>query len=697
MSQYFATYNPAGVFTTSTITDYIGFDDTGEQTGKIVTQSYSTRTITFTKEAYMAWQQGGAKPPCCNTCQLKAGTIEFFWWPDLAQTTTTTSDPVTSPTSNVTALVTATGKDGFVFTSPTVYMAFSSLYAKNFCGTVGEIWENTTIGFHPSEISTINEYSYTYYSYFTTTERGSTITGVAGAKGTRLPPSPLKYADLAQNCSTISGYVYFENNPQNDIGGGWEHDPCHPVLAIPKALLNMQQAWQDAQCTVLDGYGAYDPPIALTPATAAAQPSLPPQPGKTDTHTGAPVTTTHAALPDSQPTTLPNQESVPGNSLSETTWTIGRPTPETPIIQPSQSGLDTRSAAGTETETRQFKPHVEASGTALSSIGRTLQNVGAGQQQPVQTTVEVFTIIEVTINPAGTTSVLTRTTEAILQPARTVVQATTDRGGFVTMKTIIEAETGHPGQQSGNGGTVYTILHETALADGRTTLIPSVVLLGGPSLAQLEESGVDAVVPIITAGGNVYTADSNYAYDIGGTMLKPGGTVTVDGTTIQLGIDGTTATINGQNVTLAKVTASGNPDTTIAVGSDILSGDATGGFVVAPGTTLSIGGSSVTLSGTAYALKTNSAGETLLIAGPIDASSTVGNVADYIMSVIGQTDSRNDANARATASTTRDEGSTATREAETTSTVSSGATTMINKGWLSSWCFAIILALRASI
>ena len=35
MSQYFATYNPTGVFTTSTITDYIGFDDTGEQTGKI--------------------------------------------------------------------------------------------------------------------------------------------------------------------------------------------------------------------------------------------------------------------------------------------------------------------------------------------------------------------------------------------------------------------------------------------------------------------------------------------------------------------------------------------------------------------------------------------------------------------------------------------------------------------------------------
>ncbi|CAK1355921.1 hypothetical protein CB0940_00407 [Cercospora beticola] len=695
MSQYFATYNPTGVFTTSTITDYIGFDDTGEQTGKIVTQSYSTRTITFTKEAYMAWQQGGAKPPCCNTCQLKAGTIEFFWWPDLAQITTTTSDPVASPTNNV--IVTAMGKDGLVFTSPTVYMAFSSLYAKNFCGTVGEIWENTTIGFHPSEISTINEYSYTYYSYFTTTERGSTITGLADAKGTRLPPSPLKYADLAQNCSTISGYVYFEKNPQNDVGGGWEHDPCHPVLAIPKALLNMQQAWQDAQCTVLDGYGAYDPPIALTPATAAATPTLPPQPDKTDTHTEAPVTTTHTALPDSQPTNLPNQGIVSGNEPSETTWTIGPPTPETPIIQPSQSDLDTPFVLGTETETRQFKPHVEASGKALSSIGRTLQNVGAGQQQPVQTTVEVFTIIEVTINPAGTTSVLTRTTEAILQPARTVVQATTDRGGFVTMKTIIEAEKGKPGQQVGNDGTVYTILHESTLADGRRTVVPSVVLLGGAIPAQLEGSGAHVAVPIITAGGNVYTANSNYAFDIDGTMLKPGGTVTVDGTTLRLGVDGMTAIINGQTVPMAKVTSSEVPDTTITVGGNILTGDATGGFVVAPGTILSIGGSSVIISGTAYALKTNSAGETLLIAGPSDASSTAGNVAGYIMSVIGETHSRNEANARARTSTTRNEGSTATREVETTSTVSSATSTTINKTWLPSWCFAIILALIASI
>ncbi|KAM3418689.1 hypothetical protein BST61_g4666 [Cercospora zeina] len=684
-------YNPTGVFTTSTITDYVGFDDTGEQTGKIITQSYSTRTITFTKEAYMAWQQGGAKPPCCNTCQLKAGTIEFFWWPGLAKSTKPASDQVTAPASNAVEPVTAVAKDGFVFTSPTVYMAFSSLYAKNFCGTVGEIWENTTIGFHPSDISTSNEYSFTYSSYYTTTVEGSTLTVLSDTKGTRLPPSPLKYGDLAQDCSTISGYVYFENNPQNDIAGGWELDPCHPVLAIPTALLNMQQAWQDAQCTVLDGYGAYDPPIALTPATAAAKPTLPAQPGRTHTHTETPVTTTHTALPDSKSTSLlDNDGSVFEGKSSETTWTIGLSTPRPPVIQPSQSELNTPAATRTESESRKFQPHIEASGTMLS--GSQLPDVGPGQQRPMQTSVEVFTIIEVTVNPAGSTSILTRTTEAILQPARTSVQGATDRGGFVTMKTLVGGEEGNAEQQGGADGTAYTILRESTLVDGQTTVIPSVVLLAGAILAQLGEPGVNVAVPVITAAGNVYSANFDHAFDIDGTILMPGGSVTADGTIIQLGTDGLTATIHGNPMPLTQVALDSDSDTTITVGRYILTGDATACFVVSLGTTLSNDGPSVTISGTAYALKTNSAGETLLVAAPTDVSTTGANVAGYIMSVIGgENESIDNARSGSTTSTARDERSTATGEAGTTSTVSSAMDTWSSTRWLALWCSVSIL------
>ena len=62
-SSYTSTYDPTGKFTTSTRTWYQGYDNAGNQTGDIVTQSYATSTYTFTYEGYLAYQQGGAEPP----------------------------------------------------------------------------------------------------------------------------------------------------------------------------------------------------------------------------------------------------------------------------------------------------------------------------------------------------------------------------------------------------------------------------------------------------------------------------------------------------------------------------------------------------------------------------------------------------------------------------------------------------------
>ncbi|KAF7184987.1 hypothetical protein HII31_13610 [Pseudocercospora fuligena] len=296
MTNFFNTYNPTNSLTTSTVTDYQGFYGTGTDSSNVVTQTYSTRTVTFTEQNYMAYQLGGAKSPCCNSCHISAGTIQFYWWPDLASPTATTTS------SGSIRTVTSVAPNGFVFTSPSVYMAFKSVYAKNFCGTVGDIWYNTTIGFHPDDISTINAYTTTYTSEYTTTEDGSVYTVEASAAGTQPPPSRLKYTDLAQNCSTLPGYNYFPNDPQNDIDGGFDHDPCHPVLDIPQALINLQDAWKDNHCQRADSFsGAYDPPIALTQVDEAAQPTLPggAQPGNSGTApSSARMTGSYTALPD---------------------------------------------------------------------------------------------------------------------------------------------------------------------------------------------------------------------------------------------------------------------------------------------------------------------------------------------------------------------------------------------------------------
>ena len=46
--------------------------------------------------------------------------------------------------------------------SPSIYVAFNSLYATNLCGTVGtEVNEATTIAFAPSGLSTATDYTFT--------------------------------------------------------------------------------------------------------------------------------------------------------------------------------------------------------------------------------------------------------------------------------------------------------------------------------------------------------------------------------------------------------------------------------------------------------------------------------------------------------------------------------------------------------
>lgn len=454
-SQYLRTYNGAGNYITTTITAYIGLDDTGSQTGKIVTQSYSTTTVTRTPDAYKAYQLGGAKPPCCRQCQIVAGTIQFFWWPGLADATATAtaSQYMTKPANNnnTSAPVTAVAANGFVFTSPSVYMAFSSLYATNLCGTVGSAWSSTTIGFHPTEISTVNPYKMTYTGYGVVTYSGTTETAINDLRGTRLPPSPLQYTDLAQNCSTISGYVYFPGNPQNDVKGGLDRDPCHPVIALPTGLISMQQAWVDASCVARDGQGAYDPPIALTPAPSADQPTLPARPGSASTRVPASQTAVYTALPDSKPT--PGKGNVYG--------------------APSWSGSP---AAG---------------GGANIAIGHA----------PSTAHVQVYTIIEVTTDRAGSARTMMRTTEAVELPATTVPvpeeASSTRSGGYdVVMHSILpvssdaqgHAEHGDDGQAA---GAAYTVLRDTTLANGMATAVPVVVVLDTtPTTSNAPEHGI---------------------------------------------------------------------------------------------------------------------------------------------------------------------------------------------------------------
>ncbi|KAF2190222.1 hypothetical protein K469DRAFT_25913 [Zopfia rhizophila CBS 207.26] len=127
--------------TTTTRTWYQGFYGTGSLSTVIVTQSYWTQTYTYNVAPPKAVTP---KAPCCSKCTLSAQTIHLFFWPNSA----TAAPTVTGLPPNATATVTGLPENGsglyvddsgFTFTSPSVYIGFTSLGAHDVCGPVGEV------------------------------------------------------------------------------------------------------------------------------------------------------------------------------------------------------------------------------------------------------------------------------------------------------------------------------------------------------------------------------------------------------------------------------------------------------------------------------------------------------------------------------------------------------------------------------
>jgi hypothetical protein len=105
--------------------------------------------------------------------------------------------------------------------SPSVYIGFTSLYAFDFCGKVGSVYTSTTVAFNPDELSSVGP-PVPYGSRVNIDTYSPVSNGVTGALTTETstqvfytggPPAVINYADLGQNCSTISGYTFVPGNP----------------------------------------------------------------------------------------------------------------------------------------------------------------------------------------------------------------------------------------------------------------------------------------------------------------------------------------------------------------------------------------------------------------------------------------------------------------------------------------------------
>jgi hypothetical protein len=191
------------------------------------------------------------------------------------------------------------------------------------------------------------------------------------------------------------------------------------------------------------------------------------------------------------------------------------------------------------------------------------------------------------------------------------------------------------------GGQVYTAQADSAfVVDGKTLTRGGVITISGTKVSYVSE-GTAVVVngktqalaqasstlaPVLTIGGQAYTARTGSNFVINGATLIPGGQITVDGTTISLVDGGNVAIVNGVSQTLSygptgsgAVLSVGGRTYTAGSGPNFV----IGGQTLIPGEAISFDGTSVSLISGGSAVVVNGVTQTLPLGSPTGAAAVL--------------------------------------------------------------------------
>ena len=210
----------------------------------------------------------------CNSCIIEApgGVSLIYWGPEDVNNTAPVNQTSPSDEQEPYTLV----EDGFTFTSPSVYVVYTSLQATYGCGTsaittLGSAFPRKTI-----------EYSSRFLAYGTLESPGQRCDANVVVDGFHtIDFKDLYYSPIITSTTTKAGCPPYVN----------------PRLSMPAELTDVDPAW--ATCQPLY-YGAFDPPRALHKANGglgpAAQPAPKPAPAPQPAHVPV-ITSTHEVIP----------------------------------------------------------------------------------------------------------------------------------------------------------------------------------------------------------------------------------------------------------------------------------------------------------------------------------------------------------------------------------------------------------------
>ncbi|KAK0260045.1 hypothetical protein B0A54_09532 [Friedmanniomyces endolithicus] len=252
----------------------------------------------------------------CGRCTLNGGTVELYYWPS----SVTLSNNRPTITGSIADSPHSTVLNGTTLYSPSVYISFKTAYATNSCHRVGRAHTGTMLALRPQDVSTQIHVGGPVY------QSGANRYGAMNyADLTGLPPANVYESQpscLMFGCATIYPSSYF------------------PTLVVPFQMRSLDPAWEE--CDVgLDGL--YDPPVALTPQTAMATPTLP-SAIVISAVTAAPQSTRTVHAPDT--TELdPELHSVSGTSSADDSTSLASSMAGDTTHTPSTSAFGTAAAS----------------------------------------------------------------------------------------------------------------------------------------------------------------------------------------------------------------------------------------------------------------------------------------------------------------------------------------------------------------
>ncbi|KAK5699498.1 hypothetical protein LTR97_005626 [Elasticomyces elasticus] len=543
---------------------------------------------------------------------------------------------------------------GTQLTSPTIYISYHLLYASDSCGPVGPTIRDTIVPLISSADLASIQWNFLDFDNQWMTESFNFTDLIEPIPQSVYNKQPICASQavswLRDSPSTASGISALRSF--TGTGDDWwsltsnfdcpRTGPYRPIIAMPAEVSGFAPEW--SSCTVWYG-GLYDPPKALQSQSVAAVATMP---------------AAYSTTPASPSSTMPNTQPLETASLVQT-FVPSADTEPTLTFEPSPASYSSSTKEAGSSKPTSTQPVQDAGGAIVSiiaSAGSASDSEGTTETSSAYDPTSILTVENSVpgsessdgstlytdpadhaatydspesaghLNTGVSTVSGSRTLESGQVTTISSVQYSMDNGGAI-VTTIIASESENalsvlssaeqsatqiidPGAAGTNDAALpYTVATTSGLGAASEASNEAVLSAGIVSLTAYQDPSQTEIAIIssttLSVGGPALTLSDSYVVSIAPDGLADA-THTARFTTIAIVAD--VATVSAQGMTYTVVGGPGHSDA-----------------VVMGGTTLSVGGSALTLSdGSKVSLRSSGLVEestTLAIATMADASNTM--------------------------------------------------------------------------